>query len=464
MRRLLVLADVVGLLAAFALALAMSPPAIVGESIEPRWELVLFVASLPLWILTAHMLGLYDRDEERANHTTVDDLFGLLEVVSLGTWGVVVVTEILGLPHPHLARLVLFWTLALLLLPLFRAVVRVIGRRHAAYVQNVIIVGSGYVARLLATKIAMHPEYGLRVVGFVDRDGGAPLNGVGTLGRLGTAPDLRRLVTKHGADRVLIAFSVDSHEETLDVIRSLQDTDVVIDLVPRMFEVLGANAKLHTLHGIPLVGLPAPRLTDSQRVLKRSLDLVGAITGLIVLAPFFAIIAACIKLDSPGSVFFRQVRMGAGERAFRLYKFRTMVEDAESRKADVAALNMHLGDDPRMFKAPNDPRVTRVGALLRRWRLDELPQLLNVLHGEMSLVGPRPLVLDEDRHVENWARRRLNVKPGMTGLWQVLGASDIPFHEMTKLDYLYVTNWTLREDVRLVMLTLPALIRPRAAY
>jgi exopolysaccharide biosynthesis polyprenyl glycosylphosphotransferase len=464
MRRLLVVADVVGLLAAFSLALAMAPAEVVEASIEPRWEVALFVASLPLWILTAHVLGLYGRDEERASHSTVDDLFGLLQLVSLGTWGVVVAAELLGLPYPHLGRLVIFWVLALLLLPLARAVARVIGRRHAAYVQRVIIVGSGYVARLLATKIAMYPEFGLRVVGFVDRDGDAPLSGVGSLGRLGGAEDLERLVVEHRADRVLIAFSIDSHEETLGVIRSLQDTDVVVDIVPRMFEVLGTNAKLHSMHGIPLVGLPAPKLSPAQRVLKRSLDLMAAVTGLILLAPLFGIVAVAITLDSRGSVFFRQTRMGAGERVFWLYKFRTMVEDAESRKAELVALNMHGDGDPRMFKAPNDPRITRVGAVLRRWRLDELPQLLNVLRGEMSIVGPRPLVLDEDRHVEAWARRRLNVKPGMTGLWQVLGASDIPFGEMTKLDYLYVTNWTLREDLRLIALTLPALFRPRAAY
>jgi lipopolysaccharide/colanic/teichoic acid biosynthesis glycosyltransferase len=156
--------------------------------------------------------------------------------------------------------------------------------------------------------------------------------------------------------------------------------------------------------------------------------------------------------------------MGEGDRAFRVLKFRTMVEGAEALKEDLLHLNVHLEEDPRAFKVANDPRVTRVGAVLRRWRIDELPQLLNVLRGEMSLVGPRPLILDEDQHVERWARRRMNLKPGMTGLWQVLGASDIPFGEMTKLDYLYVTNWSLREDLRLIMRTVPAITRVRTTY
>jgi exopolysaccharide biosynthesis polyprenyl glycosylphosphotransferase len=327
----------------------------------------------------------------------------------------------------------------------------------------VIIVGSGTVAHMLEEKITKHPEYGLRVVGLVDRDSRfVTSNGKKPL--LGTTADLPRLVSEYSVHRVAIAFSTDSHDQTLDVIRSMQDSDVQIDIVPRMFEVLGTSAQLHTIEGIPLVGLPVPSLSGSSRFLKRSLDLVAASLGLLLLAPLFLAVAVLIKLDSRGPVFFRQVRMGAGGKTFRVFKFRTMVADAESIKSDVAHLNMHNTRDPRMFKIPDDPRVTRVGRLLRRWRIDELPQLLNVLSGRMSVVGPRPLILDEDQHVSNWARRRLDLKPGMTGLWQVLGASDIPFDEMTKLDYLYVTNWSLREDLRLIMLTLPALTRARAAY
>jgi exopolysaccharide biosynthesis polyprenyl glycosylphosphotransferase len=244
----------------------------------------------------------------------------------------------------------------------------------------------------------------------------------------------------------------------------MQGSDVQIDIVPRMFEVLGTNAQLHTIEGMPLVGLPRTRLSGSSRLLKRSFDIIAATLGLLILSPLFLVMAALIKLDSRGPVFFRQVRMGAQDRMFRVFKFRTMVVDAESRKAEIAHLNMHSAEDPRMFKVPDDPRVTRPGRFLRRWRIDELPQLLNVLAGHMSIVGPRPLILDEDRHVSSWARRRLNLKPGITGLWQVLGASDIPFEEMTKLDYLYVTNWSLREDLRLILLTVPALTRARAAY
>jgi len=357
----------------------------------------------------------------------------------------------------------MFWILAVVFVPILRALSRAIGRRQTAYIQNVLVVGTGYVARLLADKIEKHPEYGLRVVGFVDRDDRLAVAS-GHTQLLGSTDDLPELIRTYGVQRVAIAFSTDSHDQTLQVIRSMQDTDVQIDIVPRMFEVLGTNAQLHTIEGMPLVGLPSPRLSGSSRFLKRSLDLTAAGLGLLLLAPIFIVVAILIKLDSRGPVFFRQVRMGAGNRPFRVYKFRTMVRDAENLKPDIAHLNMHNGGDSRMFKAPEDPRITRVGRSLRRWRIDELPQLLNVLSGRMSLVGPRPLILEEDQHVESWARRRLDLKPGITGLWQVLGASDIPFEEMTKLDYLYVTNWSLREDLRLILLTLPALTRARAAY
>jgi lipopolysaccharide/colanic/teichoic acid biosynthesis glycosyltransferase len=163
-------------------------------------------------------------------------------------------------------------------------------------------------------------------------------------------------------------------------------------------------------------------------------------------------------------VFFRQTRRGEDETTFTILKFRSMTADAEARKDGISHLNVHADDDPRMFKAANDTRVTRVGAVLRRWSIDEIPQLLNVIKGEMSLVGPRPLILAEDEYVVEWARKRLSIKPGVTGLWQVLGRSDIPFEEMTKLDYLYVTNWSLRQDIRLILMTIPALFRSRQAY
>jgi lipopolysaccharide/colanic/teichoic acid biosynthesis glycosyltransferase len=221
---------------------------------------------------------------------------------------------------------------------------------------------------------------------------------------------------------------------------------------------------VHMVEGLPLLGMPPVRLARSSRLLKRAVDVVLASLALILLSPLLAAVALRIKLDSRGPVFFRQTRMGSGDRTFQILKFRTMRDGADDVKSSLSHLNMHNGDDARMFKIPNDPRVTRIGRVLRRFSLDELPQLLNVLLGQMSLVGPRPLVLAEDQHVVEWARKRLELKPGVTGLWQVLGASEIPFDEMTRLDYVYVTSWSLWGDLRLMLQTIPALARARRAY
>jgi lipopolysaccharide/colanic/teichoic acid biosynthesis glycosyltransferase len=236
---------------------------------------------------------------------------------------------------------------------------------------------------------------------------------------------------------------------------------VQIDIVPRLFELVSPAAPIFTVEGIPLLGLPPPRLTRGARTLKRVLDVALSSVGLVLLAPLFLLLAVLIKLDSPGPVFFRQPRVGAGGRVFVMLKLRTMWPDADVRKSEFAHLNSHArpGGDARMFKIERDPRATRLGAFLRRYSLDELPQLINVLKGEMSLVGPRPLVPEEAQHVYDWALRRLDLKPGITGIWQVLGRSAIPFEEMVRLDYLYVTNWSLWRDCLLLLRTLPVVAR-----
>jgi exopolysaccharide biosynthesis polyprenyl glycosylphosphotransferase len=243
----------------------------------------------------------------------------------------------------------------------------------------------------------------------------------------------------------------------------MKDLDVQVDIVPRLFELVGPSVDVHMVEGTPMVGLAPMRLSRSSKLLKRTFDLVVSVAALVVLAPVFAVIAVAIKLDSPGPVFFRQTRMGERDHTFRIWKFRTMLRDADKRKAEVAHLNKHLrdGGDPRMFKVFGDPRITRVGRFLRQRSADELPQLLNVVRGQMSLVGPRPLILEEDKHVNDWCRDRLNLKPGITGPWQVQGRSELPFEEMVRLDYLYVTNWSLFNDLYLIARTFPAALTSR---
>ena len=460
-RRALAVADIVGLSAAFIIAMVWWAGSPVDDRVSDLFEFTIFALSLPAWILAANLYGLYSSDEERTDHSTADDLVKVFHLVTVGSWVLFLGVTFTAVADPSLQRLLTFWALAILLITSLRALARALCRRTSAYLQNTVIVGAGDVGQLVARKLRQHPEYGLNVVGFVDAQPKERQPGLGDLNLLGTPERLNEIVQAVEAERVVIAFSNDSHEDTLDLIRSLKDLDVQIDIVPRLFEVIGANVSLHTAEGVPMIGLPPLRLSRSALLTKRLLDVVASLAGLIVLSPLLLAVAIGIKLDSRGPVFFRQVRRGEGNRVFCIYKFRSMRIDAEERKTEVAALNKHLGDggDARMFKIPDDPRVTRFGKFVRRYSLDELPQLINVLKGDMSLVGPRPLILEEDQHVVDWRRRRLHLKPGITGLWQVLGRDGIPFGEMVTLDYLYVTNWSMMGDVKLILRTIPVLFR-----
>jgi exopolysaccharide biosynthesis polyprenyl glycosylphosphotransferase len=465
-RRMLLLADILGLVVSFAVA-----ETFVGQSgglgrVNTLGELIVFLATIPLWVVAAKVYGLYDHDEERADHSTVDEVVAVFHLVTVGSWVLFIGVWVTELASIDFIKLAVFWACAIGCVSVARAGARAICRRRLTYLQNTVIVGAGDVGQLVARKILQHPEYGINLVGFLDSAPKDRRPDLEHLTLLGPPEHLRAIVRMFDIERVVIAFSNETHEATLELIRSLKDLDVQIDIVPRLFEIVGPTVGIHTVEGLPLVGLRPLRLARSSRFLKRMLDVVGAGVGLLFLAPLFVVVAIAIKLKSPGPIFFRQVRVGTAGRTFRIYKFRTMSEDAEARKAEFAHLNKHVanGGDGKMFKIPADPRVTNVGRFLRRYSLDELPQLVNVLKGEMSLVGPRPLILDEDELVHAWARDRLKLKPGMTGLWQVLGRTDIPFEEMTKLDYLYVTGWSLRNDLSLILRTIPAVFRAQKAY
>jgi exopolysaccharide biosynthesis polyprenyl glycosylphosphotransferase len=463
MRRMLLAADVIGLTAAIGLA---EGAARARGGTDIRTEFLIFLASIPFWVVAAKTYGLYDRDEERTDHSGADEFSGVFHMITVCTWVFFAGTYLTGLGHPTVPKLVTFWAGAIAFVVTGRAIARAICRRRINYLQNTVIVGSGEVGQMIAKKLLKHPEYGLNLIGFVDSDP-APRSGVlENLVDLGSPHRLPGLIRLFDVERVIIAFTNNSHDEMLDLIRSLKDHEVQIDIVPRFFELVGAEVGVHAVEGISLVGLPPMRLSHSSRFLKVVLDLSLAILGLLFLVPLLVMVSLLIKLDSPGPVFFRQVRMGYGGKTFRIFKFRTMYRDAEERKGELAHLNQHLlaGEDARMFKIPDDPRVTRVGRFLRRYSIDELPQLFNVILGQMSLVGPRPLILAEDEHVRDWGKTRLRLKPGITGLWQVLGRSEIPFEEMTRLDYLYVVNWSLWRDITLICRTLPALLRTRNAY
>ena len=464
-RRMLLAADVIGLVSAMVLAEWVT--GFHGSaSVSGRTELAVFGLSLPLWVVAAKMYRLYERDEERMDHSGADEFAGVFHMITVCSWLFWAAAYLTNLGHPTATKVLVFWASAVVFVVSGRAIARSICRRRINYLQNTVIVGAGHVGQLIAKKLLSHPEYGLNLVGFVDSDPRERVGTANSVAILGGPERLPALIRLFDLERVIVAFSLAPHGETLDLIRLLKDFDVQVDIVPRYFELVGSGVGIHSVEGVSLVGLPPMRLPRSSRLLKAVLDLALAGLVLLLLLPVFIVIGILIKLDSPGPVFFRQVRTGIWGKPFRIFKFRTMCVDAELRKTDVQHLNQHLlaGEDARMFKAPNDPRVTKIGRFLRRSSLDELPQLINVVVGQMSLVGPRPLILDESEHVVDWGRTRLMLKPGITGLWQVLGRSEIPFEEMTRLDYLYVTSWSLWGDVALMCRTLPALLRTRNAY
>jgi exopolysaccharide biosynthesis polyprenyl glycosylphosphotransferase len=461
-RRVLAGADVVGLTIAFAIGqifIVENPEAV--DRLGFTLEALVFLATLPAWVLLAQAYGLYDRDEEQADYSSVDDAWGVVNMVTLGTWILFAGTWLTGVADPNFRKLFAFWVSAIVLVSCGRVVARALARRTAAYVQNTLIIGAGDVGQLIAKKLLQHPEYGLNIVGFVDDQPTERRSDIGDLAIIGGLAHIALYVELLDVERVIVAFSNDSHETTLETIRLMETLDIQIDLVPRLFEGVPTESHFHSAEGLTLIALPRARLSRTSLMLKRTLDVVVSSASLVLLSPLLLTVAIGIKLDSPGPALFRQTRMGRNGGTFKILKFRTMTLDADARKHEVAHLNKHRhpNGDPRMFKVRDDPRTTRFGRVLRRWSIDELPQLWNVLAGQMSLVGPRPLILDEHAHVDGWGLKRLELKPGITGLWQVLGRDDIPFSEMVELDYRYVTGWSLWNDVKLMFRTIPVLLR-----
>jgi exopolysaccharide biosynthesis polyprenyl glycosylphosphotransferase len=273
--------------------------------------------------------------------------------------------------------------------------------------------------------------------------------------RLAEIRDLAQTLDVHRA--IIAPRSVDGGE-MLNLVRTLKAVGVRVSVLPRLLEVVGSSVEFDDLHGVTVMGVRRFDLTRSSAAFKRAFDLAGALVGLLAVSPLLAVFAVAVKLEDGGPVFFGQQRVGRHGHRFQMLKFRTMVPDAEALKDGLRGRNEAMEG---LFKIAEDPRVTRVGRLLRRSGLDELPQLWNIVRGEMSLVGPRPLVLDEDRRIEGWHRRRLELTPGMTGPWQILGPARVPLREMVAIDYLYVANWSLWTDVKILLRTIPHVLQRR---
>jgi exopolysaccharide biosynthesis polyprenyl glycosylphosphotransferase len=385
-------------------------------------------------------------------------------------WLLLAGSVLTGLAHPEIPRLVVFWLLALAVLPMARTVARGVCRRRAAYRQDAIVVGAGEVGQLIARKLLNHPEYGVRVVGFVDdrprpRHPDLPED----LTILGRPDELEDLVRRLGVDRVVMAFTGRPAIDLVGCVRRLAQCDVQVDLVPRLFEALGPRVGVHSIEGVTLLGLSPARAGATARAVKRAIDVVGASVGLLLAAPLMAFIAVRIRLDSPGPVFFRQTRVGRGMERFTLLKFRTMTVGTDDRAhreyvaRTLAAERMSLEAGTNGLHKPDQAAaVTRVGRVLRRTSLDELPQLVNILRGDMSLVGPRPCIPYEIEHFAPHQLERFLLPQGLTGLWQVEARANAGMAEALDMDVAYVRSWSLGFDLWLLARTPLALLRQRS--
>ena len=463
LRRLLLVADVGALLLAFfTTELAFNAL----RSID----LPLLLIGIPWWVLLAYGHRLYHLDSHRADYRAADEIGPVLQMATLWSWTFLVALSVFKSDDVRVTRVAIFWALAVLLLMAFRSGVRVWGKRRVWYLQNALIIGPTTQATAILRKILRHPEWGINVVACIDFRNSKRFPGR-TTHLFDLVPvfrgdhDVGEMVRSLDVDRVMLAPGLTESRRRIEMVCELSEIGVHVDLVPSWSDVVGGRLDLHEMEGMPLLTVPRTGLRRSSRALKRALDLAVATAALVLLSPLLLACTVAIKLESPGSALFRQRRIGRDGQPFEVLKFRSMYLDADVRKDEVAQLNFHGGGNRNgMFKIREDPRITRVGGILRRFSLDELPQLLNILRGEMSLVGPRPLIENEDRQVEGRFRRRLLLTPGLTGSWQVNGRSEIPFEDMVSLDYLYVTNWSIWGDMKLILRTFAAVLRGRGAY
>jgi exopolysaccharide biosynthesis polyprenyl glycosylphosphotransferase len=334
-------------------------------------------------------------------------------------------------------------------------------RRRGLGIRQVLVVGAGEVGRTVMRTIVARPELGYRVAGFVDDDPAKGQTDLGRMKALGSLDNITEMVCAYGIDVVIIALPWNYHRKILRIVRQCERHNVQTYIVPDLFQIAISQVGIEHLGEIPMMGVREEAIGQGWRLVKRAGDIVFASLALILGAPVWLLIALSVVLDSPGSVIFRQTRLGEGARPFTFLKFRTMVEGAEEQKDILLEEN---STDRRLPKIKDDPRVTRVGRWLRKHSMDEIPQFLNVLRGDMSIVGPRPAIPSEVELYLPWHHRRLDVPAGITGMWQVSGRSDLSFDEAALLDIWYAENWSFLLDLEIMLKTVIVIVLGRGAY
>ncbi len=419
-----------------------------GEFLDYAWILVV---AIPAWIFLLTHFGIYESMRTKPFRTIFVDL------IKVHVLGAIIVASSVYLVHAiAFSRLLLgcFVLFSLLLIVITKGGIKLLLRhfRSRGYnSRNLLIVGSGKQVHRLVELVRLHAGWGLVITGFVGLPGEPVLENIPASSHLGTLEELVEICKRNLVDEVIFSLPCESLSMVDEYLVSLQDMGIVVRMTVDMYDAPTSRKELSMFHDIPMLTYYSKEFDAGQLFLKRCLDVFGALVGLVISALYFPFIALAIKLESRGPLFFGQRRVGENGRIFTCWKYRSMFIDAEERKNGLMAQNEMQG---AMFKIKDDPRVTRVGRFIRKTSLDELPQFWNVLVGEMSLVGTRPPTPDEVSTYENWHRKRICIKPGMTGLWQVSGRNQIrDFDEVVKLDIQYIDNWSLWLDIKLLFKT-----------
>jgi exopolysaccharide biosynthesis polyprenyl glycosylphosphotransferase len=434
------LADIAGALLVVGLLLAWLPAR------ELSWTALLLPAVVPV-VHAAN--GLYQRDARVINKSTLDEAPVLFRAAAM-TAVVSYLIQSGVLVAPIGAKVVAsMWLGLAVCVPSCRVLARAVVREWLPP-ERCLVIGADEQGRRVASKLDGSAGVKSELVGIVPlkRSPEGPDPGLGKLGKT---------VEQLDVHRVVIAADSAAPQREVEAIEAAKALGVKVSVLPRVLEVIGSSATYDYVDGLTILGVQRFGLSRGTEIVKRTFDLVGSAAALVLLVLPMLVIAAAVKLTSPGPVLFRQTRIGRGGQPFSMLKFRSMEDGADRLKDGLR----HRNEQDGLFKIADDPRTTRIGRWIRRMSLDELPQLFNVLRGEMGLVGPRPLVPDEDAQIQGWHRRRLHLTPGMTGPWQVLGAARIPLAEMVTIDYLYVANWSLWNDVKIMLRTVGTVVGRR---